>query len=44
MGSIELRVVPVHKYAETAAFRPHGFAGTAPVHERSKKVGAHCVA
>ncbi|KAM5537627.1 hypothetical protein V8D89_008705 [Ganoderma adspersum] len=44
LGSIELHVVYVHPHAQTAAFRPARFAGTAPVHERSKKAGAHCVA
>nr|VWO95335.1 AAA_12 domain-containing protein [Ganoderma boninense] len=44
LGLIELHVVYVHPYAEKAAFRPARFAGTASVHERSKKAGAHCVA
>ncbi|PIL23306.1 hypothetical protein GSI_14617 [Ganoderma sinense ZZ0214-1] len=44
LGSIELHVVHVYPYMKTTAFRPAHFAGTAPVHERSKKAGAHCVA
>ncbi|EJF59728.1 hypothetical protein DICSQDRAFT_128064 [Dichomitus squalens LYAD-421 SS1] len=43
LGSIELHVVHVHPHVIQTAFRPAGFAGTGPVHERSKKAGAHCV-
>ena len=43
LGSIELHVVHVHSQITRLAFKPKRFSGTGPVHERSKKAGAHCV-
>ncbi len=44
LGTIELRVVPVHPQMRSDKFKPDAFAGVSRVHERSKKAGAHCVA
>ena len=44
LGSIELHVVHIHPHVVRKAFTPSDFAGTGPVHERSKKLGAHHVA
>ncbi|CDO74584.1 hypothetical protein BN946_scf184583.g11 [Trametes cinnabarina] len=44
VGTIEVRVVRVHSHSESVPFRRHHAAGVGAVHERSKKLGAHCVA
>ncbi|KAI0659682.1 hypothetical protein C8Q70DRAFT_980345 [Cubamyces menziesii] len=43
LGTIEVNVTRVHSHVRRAAFRPQAFSGVGAVHERSKKLGAHCV-
>ncbi|KAI0352066.1 hypothetical protein OH77DRAFT_1428842 [Trametes cingulata] len=45
IGTIEVRVIPVHVRDKHVPFKPSIFAGIGPwvVSERSKRVGVHCV-
>ncbi len=43
LGTIEVRAVRIHKHKRAVAFKPYPFQGVDAVHERSKKLGAHCV-
>ncbi|OJT08837.1 hypothetical protein TRAPUB_264 [Trametes pubescens] len=43
LGIIEVRAVRIHKHKRAVAFKPYPFQGVDAVHERSKKLGAHCV-
>ncbi|KAI0327537.1 hypothetical protein GY45DRAFT_1308407 [Cubamyces sp. BRFM 1775] len=43
LGTIEVSVTRVHPDLPQAAFRPQAYRGVGAVHERSKKLGAHCV-
>ncbi|KAI0763443.1 hypothetical protein BD413DRAFT_616321 [Trametes elegans] len=43
LGTIEVRVVRIHPTTARIGFTPAPFAGVGAVHERSKKLGAHCV-
>ncbi|KAI0676358.1 hypothetical protein C8Q78DRAFT_1084740 [Trametes maxima] len=42
VGTVEVRVQRCQQSNEPTAFRPVKFAGVGAVHERSKKLGAHC--
>ncbi|KAI9065274.1 hypothetical protein FKP32DRAFT_511700 [Trametes sanguinea] len=43
VGTIEVRVVHIHPQPQVVPFTATHYAGVGPVHERSKKLGAHCV-
>ncbi|KAL1948998.1 hypothetical protein VTO73DRAFT_10804 [Trametes versicolor] len=43
LGTIEVRAVRIHAHTRTVPFRPSSFHSVDAVHERSKKLGAHCV-
>ncbi|OSC98095.1 hypothetical protein PYCCODRAFT_1031014 [Trametes coccinea BRFM310] len=43
VGTIEVRIMRIHPHTASVPFTPSDHAGVGPVHERSKKLGAHCV-
>ncbi|KAI0642782.1 hypothetical protein C8Q79DRAFT_234647 [Trametes meyenii] len=42
VGTIEMRVHRSQQSGQPAPFKPAAFAGVGAIHERSKKLGAHC--
>ncbi|KAH9913907.1 hypothetical protein B0H21DRAFT_772555 [Amylocystis lapponica] len=44
LGTIEVRIYRVIKRSDRTAFKFHVVSPPGPIHERSKKAGAHCVA
>ncbi|KAI9065273.1 hypothetical protein FKP32DRAFT_1590758 [Trametes sanguinea] len=43
VGTIEVRVVRIHPQTSPVPFKPRPLKSVGPVHERTKKLGAHCV-
>ncbi|KAL1948999.1 hypothetical protein VTO73DRAFT_10805 [Trametes versicolor] len=43
LGTIEVHAVRIHAHKRAVPFKPYGFQSVNAVHERSKKLGAHCV-